>query len=67
MAKKKGLVDSETALMGIAAQLLAAALKKDIAAMRELGDRLDGKANQKVEHSGGVAIYKPDADDAELG
>jgi hypothetical protein len=68
-AKNKKLPSAEVALMKLAGELLKAVARGDMAAVRELGDRLDGKPKQVVEHEGnvGIAIYKPDADDAELG
>jgi hypothetical protein len=68
-AKKKNLPDSDAALKTLAGKLLAAVARSDMAAVRELGDRLDGKPKQVVEHEGnvGIAVYKPDRDDAELG
>lgn len=67
MAKQKGLVSGEYALDGIAMALLKASMKGDMNALRELGNRLDGLPKQEIEHSGGVTVYKPNADDAELG
>jgi len=68
-AKNKKLESAEIALMKLAGELLKAVARGDMTAVRELGDRLDGKPKQTVEHEGsvGIAIYKPDADDAELG
>jgi len=68
-AAHKGVSTSDLALRDLARSLLAAVAAGDIMAVRELGDRLDGKPKQVVEHEGnvGIAIYKPDADDAELG
>jgi len=61
--------DGDAALKSLASSLLVAVAAGDISAVRELGDRLDGKPKQVVEHEGsvGIAVYKPDADDAELG
>jgi hypothetical protein len=68
-ARDKGLKTGNDALRELACSLLKAVASGDINAARELGDRLDGKVKQEVEHSGsmGVIVYKPDADDAELG
>lgn len=68
-AKDKGLNGSDAALESLARCLLKAVAAGDISAVRELGDRLDGKPKQTVEHEGsvGISIYKPDVDDAELG
>ncbi len=51
-SKKKNL----KGLDDIADVLLDAAAMGDMAAIRELGDRLDGKPPQALEHSGNLAV-----------
>jgi hypothetical protein len=43
------------ALDKLADKLVALGLEGDVAAMREIGDRLDGKPTQAIEHGGNVA------------
>lgn len=50
--EKRGNGDRSAALDAIAERLLAAADTGDVSALRELGDRLDGKAPQGVTLSG---------------
>lgn len=44
------------ALEKLADKLLSEAGQGDIGAIKELGDRLDGKPKQETEHSGGIAF-----------
>jgi hypothetical protein len=44
------------ALEKLADKLLREAAQGDITALKELGDRLDGKPKQETEHSGGIAF-----------
>lgn len=46
----------------IADKLVALAESGDIQAIKELGDRLDGKATQAIEHSGDVIVKVSQAD-----
>ena len=46
--EKKSLADKRDALESIADALLAKALDGDVSALKELGDRLDGKPNQPI-------------------
>ena len=48
--------DDPKALAKLAEKLLRACDKEDVAALRELGDRIDGKSVQAIEHSGGGLI-----------
>ena len=59
---------ADCALVEIAEKFLDVCKSGDISAVRELTDRLQGKAMQPVDATvrGGVLIYKPDADDAAL-
>lgn len=43
-------------LRAIADKLIEKAAEGDIQAIKELGDRLDGKATQALEHSGGLTF-----------
>lgn len=40
----------------LAAQLVRSASDGDMTAMKEIGDRLDGKPSQGLEHSGGIEL-----------
>jgi hypothetical protein len=57
--------EAKSALVKIAEALIAKAEEGDLAAIKELGDRLDGKASQSVELSGKdgepipVTVYLP--------
>jgi ribosomal 50S subunit-associated protein YjgA (DUF615 family) len=46
----------------LAAQLVKEAEKGDMQAIREIGDRLDGKPAQAIENTGSLTVYlaKPD-------
>lgn len=48
-AIRRALAKNRDALDACAAQLVAAAMNGDLPALKELGDRLDGKASQPVE------------------
>lgn len=54
--EKKSLADKRDALESIADALLAKALDGDVSALRELGDRLDGKANQPITNAEGGPV-----------
>lgn len=56
--------DGRTRLAHIAEQTAIAAMGGDMQAIREIGDRLDGKAPQALEMQGGltITIAKADAD-----
>jgi len=56
------------ALDALAEKLLEQCDKGDVAALRELGDRLEGRPTRDVdmEHSGSVLVYRPDSEDAAL-
>lgn len=49
---------NRTALDKCADALLNAAMTGDMTALKELGDRLDGKPQQAIEHSGSVGNYQ---------
>ena len=60
--------DGQKALVQIAERLLEKAMDGDVSALRELGDRMDGKAAQALIHQGdaenpvmlgGVKLVKP--------
>lgn len=51
---KRSAISKLEAIDELAEQLLKACDKGDIAALRELGDRLDGKPAQQLIHSGDV-------------
>jgi hypothetical protein len=70
--RRKGKVDL-LAIDDLADKLLDIAFSGDLAAIKEFGDRTDGKAIQAVEHSGSIArtheeelgaLDNPDPDDA---
>lgn len=46
------LADDGRRLRAIAERLLDKAAEGDVAAMKEVGDRLDGKPRQAIEHTG---------------
>lgn len=54
--EKRSQVDKIDALERIAEALIEKALEKDVPALRELGDRLEGKANQTISGEGGGPI-----------
>ncbi len=56
--EKRSTVDQLDALDALAEKLLSACDQGDLAALKELGDRLDGKPKQQTELSGpdGTAI-----------
>lgn len=51
-AIRKAIVQDRTALDRLAKSLIAAAEQGDMAAIKEIGDRLDGKSVQATEISG---------------
>lgn len=51
-AKGDGKVKKVKALRLLASKLVDKGLDGDVAAMREIGDRLDGKPRQELDHSG---------------
>jgi hypothetical protein len=53
--------DDHKALRAVAQALLGKAMMGDVQAIKELGDRLDGKPAQAVEMSGGLAITHEEA------
>ncbi|KGM34693.1 hypothetical protein [Inquilinus limosus] len=50
--RRMGGEGNPQALDQLADQLVAAGLGGDVSALKEIGDRLDGKPKQQVEHSG---------------
>jgi len=60
---KRSRVEGIEELDRLAEQFLDAVVAEGIAGFRELGDRLDGKPKQELEHSGDliVQIAQPDA------
>lgn len=48
--------DGKPKLEKLADSLVKKALDGDCVALREIGDRLDGKATQAVEHSGSITL-----------
>jgi ribosomal protein L17 len=67
--KRSTRTEQFAALVKVADALIDKAIGGDVAAMREIADRLDGKAKQQIENTGDsgpliVKIIKPgDADD----
>ena len=53
--------EDHEALRAIAQELIGKATKGDVAAIKEIADRLDGKPTRSVEVSGGMAISHEDA------
>lgn len=53
-------------LRKIAEQCVSAAMGGDIQAIREIGDRLDGKPAQAIEHSGEMTFRATELSDNEL-
>ncbi len=53
---EKGSIKRKMALRKVAEALLEKALAGDMAAIKELGDRYDGKPGQSVELTGGVDV-----------
>jgi hypothetical protein len=49
----KAAGDDHKALRRVAAALLSKAMEGDMQAIRELGDRVDGKVPQALQHEGG--------------
>lgn len=60
-AIKRREADDPQALEKLADKLLSKVLADDVPAMKELGDRLDGKATQPIEHSGSLAVTHEEA------
>lgn len=68
-ALRRALAQHETrnALTAIAKQVVNKALDGDMSAIKEIGDRLDGKPAQSVDLSGSIETRQPqEMDDAEL-
>ncbi len=63
--KKRSKTDQLEALDDIADKLIEACATGDLPALKELGDRLDGKASQPLEHSGDMIVHI-DSSDANL-
>lgn len=69
-ALERASAQNPDAMRKIAEKLLSMAQEGDIAAIRELGDRLDGKAKQQIEATGEgggpltVQILRLSADDS---
>jgi hypothetical protein len=55
VAIKEAHEDGKDRLRAVADALVMKALTGDVPAIREIGDRLDGKVMQQVEHSGFVS------------
>jgi len=53
---EKGDIKRKTALRKIAETLIEKAIAGDMAAIKELGDRLDGKSGQSVQYTGEVDL-----------
>jgi hypothetical protein len=65
--RKRSKTDQVEALDELAEKFLAAVEQGDIAAFKELGDRLDGKAPQAITgEDGGALVVKIDSSDANL-
>lgn len=65
--RKKAIQDKSRRLHSIAEILMQKAEEGDMAAIREVGDRLDGKAMQGIEADvRGAIVLTLSADDAEL-
>ena len=56
-AINKYVVQNPEELAKAAKALVTKAVEGDVAAMRELGDRLDGKAAQTLEHTGNLGLF----------
>lgn len=50
------LAEDGKKLRDIADKLIEKALEGDVSALREIGDRIDGKPTQALEHSGGLEV-----------
>lgn len=46
-------------LRALADKLIEEAEKGDVQALKEIGDRIDGKPSQPIEHSGDVTVVVP--------
>ncbi len=57
-AIRRALAEDREALQTIARKLVEKAKEGDMAALKEFGDRLDGKAAQSMEISGGLDMRK---------
>lgn len=53
--------DDAKRLRAVAEKLYDAAEQGDVSAIREIGDRLDGKAAQPIEHSGDLTVVVPNS------
>jgi len=58
------LAEDGKKLRALADKIIDRALEGDVAALKEVGDRVDGKAAQALEHSGNIVltIARSDAD-----
>lgn len=50
------LAEDGKKLRAIAEKIIDKALEGDVAALKEIGDRMDGKAAQALEHSGNLHV-----------
>lgn len=50
----KALAEDKQALKRVAKALIAKAEEGDVSAIKEFGDRVDGKVSQELEHSGEI-------------
>jgi hypothetical protein len=57
-AIRRALAEDREALQEIARKLVSKAKEGDLAYIKEIGDRLDGKAAQSLELSGGFEMLK---------
>ena len=64
--KKRGLEDQNKALDELAEKFLTICDEKQVAAFRELGDRLEGKATETVKHEGAVPVVFSKEDEQSL-
>lgn len=55
-AVRKRALDGGKAIDKLARSLVAQGLEGNISALTEIGNRLDGKASQPIEHSGSVDV-----------
>lgn len=63
------LAEDGKKLRALAEKLIEKALEGDVSALKEIGDRSDGKPSQQLEHTGeggGALVVKIEASDAAL-